>query len=351
MVPNPHSGGHNVRGLSPVVDICVGPITDCANPLAHFTAGDEHRRDHDDDECREHSGRHHEDGDDDRDGHHGPYGFGDGDEHRHGKESCESPDECRDGDEDNDDDHDGHHHHGDEDKGRRGDDELRGSEDHYLVDWHTGRLSPGTYRVSVRLRGELLGFADVKVVGRAKDLKSIDLNQYVGLLAGQTLPIKFRIEKGAVKDDCGTPPPPLPATISGTDSNYVFATRSYLPANGYHVYLFLADAAGNATGAPLADTTTNLIGTFTFTSGHFLAGTRYVVCEANPYLLPPPFDFSSEFLPLEVLPPDVLPPSGVCDASYAVDYGTSLYAQLGYLVTAPAAGDLPGNDFKNVPPL
>ena len=291
MVKNPKTGGHNVRGLSPVVDICVGQVTGCSTPLAHFVVGDErrHEREH---ECREHWGHGHEDGDDDRDGHHGPNAGDRFDDDHHGNKSCDSPpDVCRDDDEDDDDDHDGHQHHGD-------------SEDHYLVDWHTGRsLNPGIYRVSVTLNGQLLGFADVQVVGKGKDLKNVT-SDFVGLLRGETLPIKFRIEKGAV--DCGGPPPPT--TISGT------VTLNGALTSGYAVYLL------DGSGALLASATTDGTGSYSFPG---IVPGAYLVCEADPFVDPL---YAAELSPSS---------GGSCPSPYAA---------VGYSLTGPAGG----NDFVNL---
>ena len=71
-----------------------------------------------------------------------------------------------------------------------------GSE-HYQVNWHTQDfdLDPTkTYRITVLVGGVVLGFADVDVVSSAKQLKSVNTGEYIALLDGRTLPIKFRIE-------------------------------------------------------------------------------------------------------------------------------------------------------------
>lgn len=79
---------------------------------------------------------------------------------------------------------------------------LRVSEQgHYLVDWHTNRFgldASRTYRVRVLVAGTLLGFADIDVVRTAAQLKGVDLNAYVGVVNGSTLPIRFAIQEGYV---------------------------------------------------------------------------------------------------------------------------------------------------------
>ena len=72
----------------------------------------------------------------------------------------------------------------------------------YQAEWHTDRfnLDPAkTYRISVLFRGEVLGFADVDVVATGGQLKNVNTGEYIPLLDGRTLPIKFRIENGAIK--------------------------------------------------------------------------------------------------------------------------------------------------------
>lgn len=71
----------------------------------------------------------------------------------------------------------------------------------YHANWHTGRydLDPArTYRITVFARGHALGFADVDVVSNGSGLRNVNTAEYVGLVDGRTLPIKFRIERGAL---------------------------------------------------------------------------------------------------------------------------------------------------------
>ena len=69
----------------------------------------------------------------------------------------------------------------------------------YIVNWRTDGLESGArYRIRVLAAGTELGHADVDVVGTGAGLKNVDTDEYVGLVAGRTLPIKFRIEVGAV---------------------------------------------------------------------------------------------------------------------------------------------------------
>jgi len=74
---------------------------------------------------------------------------------------------------------------------------------HYKVNWDTrqsGILSNLFYRIQVFAspNGVLLGFADVDPVSNGSQLKNVNTGEYIGLVDGRTLPIKFRIERGAL---------------------------------------------------------------------------------------------------------------------------------------------------------
>ena len=74
------------------------------------------------------------------------------------------------------------------------------SDEHYRVNWHTNELTLDDeldYRIVVTVDGVELGYADVDVVNSGKDLKDL-AGDYVALIDGRTLPIKFRIEEGAL---------------------------------------------------------------------------------------------------------------------------------------------------------
>jgi alpha-tubulin suppressor-like RCC1 family protein len=77
---------------------------------------------------------------------------------------------------------------------------LSTTDEHYHVNWHTNQfeLTAPSYRIRVSVAGTLLGFADVQPVSNGKELKNLDTNETIGLVDGRTLPIKFRVEKGAV---------------------------------------------------------------------------------------------------------------------------------------------------------
>ena len=80
----------------------------------------------------------------------------------------------------------------------------------YHANWHTpdDNLDPTcTYRIAIRAGSRQLGVADVDVVDDGRELKNVDTGEYIALLDGRTLPIKFFIGVGSqcerVGSDCG----------------------------------------------------------------------------------------------------------------------------------------------------
>ena len=82
------------------------------------------------------------------------------------------------------------------------------SDQQYQVNWKTDETPLDVskfYRINVLVGTALLGFADVDPVSSGKDLKNVQTNEYIPLQDGRTLPIKFRIETGALCAVDGTP--------------------------------------------------------------------------------------------------------------------------------------------------
>lgn len=79
----------------------------------------------------------------------------------------------------------------------------------YKVNWNTGQplINPDKfYRIQVfgSSNGLLLGWADVDPVNNGSGLKNVNTGEYIGLVDGRTLPIKFRIERGAFGTNCAS---------------------------------------------------------------------------------------------------------------------------------------------------
>jgi len=80
----------------------------------------------------------------------------------------------------------------------------------YHVNWHTpddNLDSSCTYRITVTAGSRELGLADVDVVDSGRELKNVNTGEFIPLLDGRTLPIKFFIGVGSQcerpESDCG----------------------------------------------------------------------------------------------------------------------------------------------------
>jgi hypothetical protein len=82
--------------------------------------------------------------------------------------------------------------------------DIQVSDEQYHVNWHTDDSNLDvnkTYRIEVLVGSTLLGFADVDPVSTGKQLKNVQTDDFIGLVDGRTLPIKFRIENKALCPD------------------------------------------------------------------------------------------------------------------------------------------------------
>lgn len=74
---------------------------------------------------------------------------------------------------------------------------------HYIVNLHTDRVpvaSGCTYRIRVLIGSVELGFADIALFLNQKEAKNLTDDQTVSLVDGRTLPIKFWIAEGVLRD-------------------------------------------------------------------------------------------------------------------------------------------------------
>jgi surface protein len=74
-------------------------------------------------------------------------------------------------------------------------------DEHYIVNWHSGTSGARAgqrYRVRVRVNNVVLGHADVVVVSSGRKATAVRSDGSIALVAGQTLPVKVRIETGIV---------------------------------------------------------------------------------------------------------------------------------------------------------
>jgi hypothetical protein len=115
---------------------------------------------------------------------------------------------------------------------------LDATNEHYIVNWHTDQFSlavSGVYRISVRAGSDvLLGYADVQPVSTGKELKNVETGEYIGLVDGRTLPVKFRIETNVVAEVRVTP---STATVNAGATQQFTATVTDLHGNSLNVPL------------------------------------------------------------------------------------------------------------------
>jgi len=76
----------------------------------------------------------------------------------------------------------------------------------YSVDWSTkpANITPDDYRAEVWIAGRKMGFADIRVVLNAKDLKNVPAG-FAGVLKSKSLTLAFRLELGIVASIAITP--------------------------------------------------------------------------------------------------------------------------------------------------
>src|SRR2546430_6266700 len=76
----------------------------------------------------------------------------------------------------------------------------------YIVNWQTDQCTTGpctlpsgnVYRIRVLVAGTELGHADIQVVASQQEGKNVNTGEFFPLVDGRTVPVKFRIEQGAV---------------------------------------------------------------------------------------------------------------------------------------------------------
>jgi hypothetical protein len=136
--------------------------------------------------------------------------------------------------------------------------------EHYITNWHTGRTGASvgqTYRIRVRAGEAVLGYADATLVQNGKDAPSLQARG-IRLVAGRTLPIKFRIETGIAGAVVVSP---SEATVRVGETQGFVATVQDLhgaPLEGYAVTwssddeaVATVDESGLATGVSQGEAT------------------------------------------------------------------------------------------------
>ena len=119
----------------------------------------------------------------------------------------------------------------------------------YAVNWHTRDfdLSPAkVYRISVRVAGAVVGYADVQPGATGKARKAVDPEEAIALVIGRTLPIAFRIEKGIVVVARVSVTPPAATVDVGATQQFAAAATD---AQGNPVSVAVTWASSNTAAA------------------------------------------------------------------------------------------------------
>ena len=99
----------------------------------------------------------------------------------------------------------------------------------YHVNWKTDQCVWGSctldpariYRLTVSVGPLALGHLDLQVFSNASQAKNLNTNEYIGLVDGRTLPVRFRVETGIV---AGIAISPNPATVPVGQAQQLTAT-------------------------------------------------------------------------------------------------------------------------------
>ena len=108
---------------------------------------------------------------------------------------------------------------------------LRATDEHYAYNWKVPSSSTIFYRIVVRVGTKVLGFAEVET-GSTAQIKNVATQQYIPLVDGRTLPIKFRIERYALCTVAGVGPCASASADITTTSLTVFTGTPTSDPNG-----------------------------------------------------------------------------------------------------------------------
>ncbi len=178
---------------------------------------------------------------------------------------------------------------------------LDSSREFYTADW-LAQVSPAPfYRVRVLRAGRELGTIDVDVVDRTADLAGVDAARYIGVVRGESLTIRFRVQRptpttrvkiNEIESDGGNPgdwvelinTAATPLNLAGyilkdnDDTHaYTFPAGTVIPAEGYYVVeeAALGFGLGGGDSVRLYDAAGTLFDSYVWTAH---AATTYARC-------------------------------------------------------------------------
>ena len=129
------------------------------------------------------------------------------------------------------------------------------TDEHYKVNWTVPTTATKFYRITVKVGNIRLGYADVESGASGASLKNVDTQNFVPLVDGRTLPIKFRIERYALCTVPGTGPcTSASADISTTPITVSTGTPTADPSGISTSAGVTIPAQGGATATPVTVT-------------------------------------------------------------------------------------------------
>lgn len=116
------------------------------------------------------------------------------------------------------------------------------ADEQYSVNWKVPSSATVFYRLSVVAGTKVLGWADVETASNASQLKNVTTGEYVPLVDGRTLPVKFRIERYALCDVPGKGP----CASSSVDLNTGGTVSTVVVADGRPAGIVIPAGAGTS---------------------------------------------------------------------------------------------------------
>jgi alpha-tubulin suppressor-like RCC1 family protein len=168
---------------------------------------------------------------------------------------------------------------------------VNASDGDYIVNWHTDHFALDTlltYRISVLIGASVVGYADVDVVSGGNEVKNVQTGDFIALVDGRTLPIKFRMDVGMVVSVVVSPSLDTLSIGSGVQLLATAVDAHGSPISGHPVTwqssansIATVDISGQVTGIVAGDATISAtIDAMIGTAQVVVRGTSYAAIEA-----------------------------------------------------------------------